>query len=190
MFERFSDTARLAVVKAQEVARTASDTEIRPQHLLGALIAARDSTSGRLLFERGLTADDLEHELEKTSRRGGVTDADSAALRDLGIDVEAVVRSVESTHGENVLDPRRRRRPGLPLLWRFGGRRPRGHIPFEAESKRVLERALREAIERGDMHIGDEHLLLALLSVPVVGDVLGEYGVTRVLVYARLKRAG
>lgn len=37
------------------------------------------------------------------------------------------------------------------------------HLPFALETKRVLEQALREALERRDRHIGDEHILLALL---------------------------
>lgn len=38
------------------------------------------------------------------------------------------------------------------------------HIPFALEAKRVLEQALRQALERRDHHIGDEHILLAILS--------------------------
>jgi hypothetical protein len=36
-------------------------------------------------------------------------------------------------------------------------------IPFSAESKKVLELSLRESLDRGDDHVGSEHLLLTLL---------------------------
>ncbi len=38
-----------------------------------------------------------------------------------------------------------------------------GQIPFTPRSKRVMERALREALSMGHNHIGPEHLLLALV---------------------------
>ena len=41
---------------------------------------------------------------------------------------------------------------------------PRGSIPFTPRAKGVIERALREALEFGHNYIGNEHLLLALLS--------------------------
>lgn len=40
-----------------------------------------------------------------------------------------------------------------------------------------MERSLRSAVARGDRHIGDEHILLALTVHPgVVADVLAEHG--------------
>jgi len=38
-----------------------------------------------------------------------------------------------------------------------------GHIPFTPRAKKVLEVALREASQRGDEHIGAEHILLGLM---------------------------
>lgn len=37
-----------------------------------------------------------------------------------------------------------------------------GHIPFTPAAKKVLERALREALQLGHSYIGTEHILLAL----------------------------
>ena len=37
------------------------------------------------------------------------------------------------------------------------------HIPFTPRAKKILEMALREAMELGQRHIGTEHLLLAML---------------------------
>lgn len=39
-----------------------------------------------------------------------------------------------------------------------------GHMPFTPRAKKVLERALREALSLGHTHIGPEHLLLGLLA--------------------------
>ncbi|MFE0055751.1 Clp protease N-terminal domain-containing protein, partial [Streptomyces sp. NPDC059003] len=102
--------------------------------------------------------------------------ADEAALAELGIDVGAIVSRVEQAHGAGVLahsgapDARRGKRRLLGLT---------GHRPFARESKRVLEQALRVALGRGDRSIGDEHLLLALTVRPgVVQDVLRAQGVS------------
>jgi hypothetical protein len=39
----------------------------------------------------------------------------------------------------------------------------KGHIPFSAASKKVLELSLREALRAGDRHIATEHILLGIL---------------------------
>lgn len=45
----------------------------------------------------------------------------------------------------------------------IGGERPSGHIPFTPRAKKVLELALREALQLGHSYIGTEHILLALI---------------------------
>lgn len=40
---------------------------------------------------------------------------------------------------------------------------PPGHIPFSPEAKKILELALREALQLGHPYIGTEHILLALV---------------------------
>ncbi|MFC7618112.1 Clp protease N-terminal domain-containing protein [Actinokineospora soli] len=71
--------------------------------------------------------------------------------------MEAVVEAVERDHGEGAMAT--------------GGRRRRSHTPFTREAKKVLEQALREALDLRDKHIGDEHVLLALLTLGAVEDV-------------------
>jgi prophage maintenance system killer protein len=44
-----------------------------------------------------------------------------------------------------------------------GSETPRGHIPFTPRSKKVLELALREALQLGHNYIGTEHILLGLV---------------------------
>ena len=59
-----------------------------------------------------------------------------------------------------------------------GASSPSGHIPFTPRAKKVLEMALREAIQLGDNFIGTEHLLLGLLreGQGVAVDVLQNSG--------------
>ena len=56
-----------------------------------------------------------------------------------------------------------------------------GHLPFSADSKKVLGLALREAIRSGDRRIGTEHVLLGILrdQRSPGARVLVEQGVTR-----------
>jgi ATP-dependent Clp protease ATP-binding subunit ClpA len=44
-----------------------------------------------------------------------------------------------------------------------GTTRPEGHIPFTPRSKKVLEIALREALQLGHNYVGTEHVLLAIV---------------------------
>ena len=66
------------------------------------------------------------------------------ALGALGVTLEAARQQVEEIVGR-------------------GHRVPSGHIPFTPRAKRVLELALREALQLGHNYIGPEHILLGLL---------------------------
>jgi ATP-dependent Clp protease ATP-binding subunit ClpA len=66
------------------------------------------------------------------------------ALDGLGIQLEPVRQQVEEIVGR-------------------GKQAPSGHIPFTARAKRVLELALREALQLGHNYIGPEHILLGLV---------------------------
>jgi hypothetical protein len=52
-------------------------------------------------------------------------------------------------------------RSKVEAIGRRGSSSPSGHIPFTPRAKKVLEYALREALQLGDSFIGTEHLLLA-----------------------------
>lgn len=177
MFERFTTATRNVVVGAQREAREAGAARIDSGDLLVALVRDQDETAARLLAGHEVTADGLAGEIGRVRRRGGLTDADAAALSTVGVDVESVVRSVEATFGKGVLaEPTAKRRK-----W---------HVPFTADAKKALEWSLREALRRGDKHIGTEHLLLALLSArTVAADVLSARGVTYQSVSERLAQA-
>ena len=66
------------------------------------------------------------------------------ALVSLDISLEAVRQQIEEIIGQ-------------------GQTVPRGHIPFTARAKKVLELSLREALQLGHNYIGTEHILLGLI---------------------------
>ncbi|MBW4715783.1 Clp protease N-terminal domain-containing protein [Saccharothrix obliqua] len=158
--ERFTRDARMAVHAAAEEAQRAEAPEIGPEHLLLALLDTP------VLASFDLARDEVEQAFRAARRQGGLTDADAAALRGLGIDVDQVVASVERTFGEGALDrPVKRRR------W-FGG------VPFNDAAKQALTRSIVEARDLGHGSLGKEHLVLALLSGRgVVVEVLAARGV-------------
>jgi len=66
------------------------------------------------------------------------------ALKSMDISLEAVRAEVEEIIGQ-------------------GQAAPGGHIPFTPRAKKVLELALREALQLGHTYIGTEHILLGLV---------------------------
>lgn len=170
MFERFSKAARAAVVEAQQEAIRADSPTIGTECLLYALLDAPDAVSGDLLRRHGLDRDRLADDFAAVHRRGGLTQADAAALGELGIDVDAIVANVEQRRGEFALagSRHRKRRRVLP-----------DHRPITEGLKEVLEGSLTEARELGESRIGDEHMLLALLKhATQIADVLAIHGLT------------
>jgi ATP-dependent Clp protease ATP-binding subunit ClpA len=145
MFERFTEDARGVVVQAQAEARALRHGYIGTEHLLlGA--AATEGDVARVLATNGATPDALRDAIRAEVGEGGL---DAAALATLGIDLDEIRRRVEATFGEGALE---RRRPARG-----------GHVPFTPRAKKSLELALREAVARGDKHIGTEHVVLGTL---------------------------
>ncbi len=81
------------------------------------------------------------------------------ALTAMGIGLDAVRGQVEQIIGK-------------------GKGQPAGHIPFTPRAKKVLELALREALQLGHNYIGTEHLLLGLVreGEGVAAQVLQQLG--------------
>lgn len=156
MFERFTRSARVAVVLAQEDARELEAREIKPEHLLVGVLQSSDHALSTLLGGFGLTADAVRARL--MAGLGGDEQSfeeDAEALRSIGIDLGAVRDSVARRFGADAFDN---------ALHRSGRRKGRrGHIPFTRSAKKSLELALREAIHHGDKEIRSEHLLLGIL---------------------------
>jgi len=173
MFERFTDEARCVVVLAQEEARSLGHAWIGSGHLL--LAGSLDDTPvARALREVGLTPDRLRAALREMLSGDAV--ADEAALREVGVDLEQVRRRMAEAFGPGWVD----QRPGgvsrrTSRWWkrRRARRRAGRHIPFTADARRSLERALREALELRSRVIGAEHVVLGALrdgsdALPVV----------------------
>ncbi|HEX2132737.1 MAG TPA: Clp protease N-terminal domain-containing protein [Actinophytocola sp.] len=176
MFEKFTRATRRVVLDAVIEAEREHADQVTPEHLLLALLHA--TRSGPVLADAGLTREVLVEAFAAAHRRGGLTDADTEALGALGIDVTAIVERVEQVHGRNALAHPRRRR--LPM----------SHIPFAPTAKAVLGRALRQARERRDRHIGDEHLLLALATATgPATQALTDHGLTYPELRTRLPKA-
>ncbi|MBF6365121.1 Clp protease [Nocardia puris] len=171
MFERFTKSARFAVVGAQEDARALRSPSIGVEHVLLGVLAHAEPDVKALLAEEGLTHAGVTAALRQRRRGEPLGDADAEALRSIGIDLDAVRESLEATFGENALDGPEPAPPrGL-----FGKRRASGHIPFTRDAKKVLELSLREALARQDKTIGVEHVLLGILRAPndTTADLLG-----------------
>ncbi|MFJ9669474.1 Clp protease N-terminal domain-containing protein [Streptomyces sp. NPDC101221] len=170
MFERFTKDARAVVQGAVEHAEAAGAGTVEPEHLLLALLDREGSRASFALavLGAGEHQDAVRQELRDARRRAGLSQAETEALAGLGIDVSEIVARVEEAHGVGAMS---------------GGRKDRrwwsGHRSFSRGAKDVLEKALRVAVARRDRHIGDEHLLLALVLRPgVPAEVLAGHGVT------------
>ena len=184
MFERFTTSARAVVVAARELAGARGDRWFGTEHLLLAAVES-DPAVARALARLGLTAERVRAALDALPpAEPSAVDApspddtapsDEEALRDLGIDLDAVRRRAEELFGPRALD-----QPFDPpggrstdLWWRrgrscharsgeaarAGGVRPR----FSADGKKALELALREAIRLGSREITVEHVLLGVV---------------------------
>ena len=93
---------------------------------------------------------------------GLLNDADGVThqvLTSYGIDLSTVRQSVVQLIGE-------------------GTEAPPSHIPFTPRAKKVLELALREALQIGHNYIGSEHVLLGLIREEegVAAQILTQYG--------------
>jgi ATP-dependent Clp protease ATP-binding subunit ClpA len=149
MFERFTQGAREVVVRAQQEARQMHHGFIGTEHLLLGLAGGSTPTAG-VLVRHGVTTQEV-----RAAVLGylGAADIDAAALGTVGIDLDAVRASVEATFGPGALDMTAGRRT----------REPKGHIPFTARSKKVLELSLREAVALTSEEISDGHVALGLI---------------------------
>ncbi|MGB2572276.1 Clp protease N-terminal domain-containing protein [Micromonospora citrea] len=159
MFERFTDRARAVVHRALDEARADGRGPVGTEHLLLAVLADGDALATRVLAQAGANAADLRARVARHTASGasGLGEADAAALRQIGIDLSAIVARIEESFGPDALReaaPAPRRRWGLRR--HDGGR-------FSPRARKVLELSLREALRLRHRHIGTEHLLLGLL---------------------------
>jgi ATP-dependent Clp protease ATP-binding subunit ClpA len=177
MFERFTKRARTVVQEARAHAERSSG-EVRPEHLLLALLEQRGCVATQVLASLGAPPDDLRAELERHIARygDGLDEDDAEALAGIGIDLEQVTARIEVQLGG---------------LHRRGGR-----VGFSRAGRKVLELSLREAMALQHHYIGTEHLLLGLARADdrIVADTLARWGLTRadlrLAVAEAVRRAG
>jgi ATP-dependent Clp protease ATP-binding subunit ClpA len=173
MFEKFSQDARSTVTAAVEDAEKFHSEHVGVEHLLLGLLRHADSELRGVLVQAGLTPEILEHRLAETAGDRPLGSQDAAALRSIGIDLDAVIRNLEAAFGPEALQqtaaPKRR---GFMAL---------GRIPFNPAAKKALELSLREAIVHKDKTIQVAHLMLGILRAPDTAAKLmgGDAGVSR-----------
>ncbi|TWF85279.1 Clp protease N-terminal domain-containing protein [Streptomyces capillispiralis] len=170
MFERFTKDARDVVKGAVAHVEGVGAGTVDPEHLLLALLDREGSRASFALaaLGSGEHREPVRQALREARRRAGLSRAETDALAGLGIDVPEIVARVEEVHGVGAMSGGR------------GGRgRRTGRGSFGKGARDVLQGALRVAVARGDRHIGDEHILLALTARPgVPAEVLADRGVT------------
>ncbi|WFE64729.1 Clp protease N-terminal domain-containing protein [Micromonospora sp. WMMD714] len=160
MFERFTDRARAVVRAAVEQARSDGRRPVGTAHLLLAVLDDGDGLAGQVLTEAGVDPDDVRARVRRQTTAGGGTgldEADAAALREIGIDLAAIVARIEDSFGPDAL------REAVPAPRRRWWTHRPGGGPLSPRSRTVLELALREAVRLRHRHIGTEHILLGLL---------------------------
>ncbi|WP_330282295.1 Clp protease N-terminal domain-containing protein [Streptomyces sp. NBC_00588] len=171
MFERFTKDAREVVQGAVEQAERARSSSVDAEHVLLALLDREGSRASFALASLGLSGErkqSVRDAVAAARRRAGLSQAETDALAGLGIDVSEIVARVEEVHGIGAMSGDRKDKG-----W-WSGRRT-----FSRDAKGILEKSLRTAVARGDRHIGDEHLLLALTTGPgVPAETLAAHGVT------------
>ncbi|MGX6601078.1 Clp protease N-terminal domain-containing protein [Micromonosporaceae bacterium Da 78-11] len=170
MFERFTQEARDTVIRAQTEARELHRAPIGTEHLLLALLHDDTGPVAAALRDSGVDAafvrDDLRDRVDPhpTVIAQAETDAeDKAALKAIGIDLDAVRAAIEENFGAGALRlpraaPAAKKRK-LFGLFTTGT----GHIPFSDRSKKVLELSLREALRLKQKFIAPEHIMLGIL---------------------------
>lgn len=159
MFERFTTQARDTVVRARAEARGLGHGHIGTEHLLLALLRQGTGVVHRVLSTTGL---DYQQALADVRRLAvkptALGEEDAAALRSIGIDLDAVLARMEESFGPEALEP-----PAPEPRRGLFGRRARPGSRFSPRARKVLELALREGIHLEHRALGAEHLLLGLV---------------------------
>jgi ATP-dependent Clp protease ATP-binding subunit ClpA len=144
-----------------EVARRLGHNYVGTEHVLSVLIRDPEGAAGRLVARLGIGAESVQAALDCwLPDEAPPARIDPQALAELGIDLETVRERLERTFGPGALE--RTRSACLGICPRL---------------KMALQYALDHA-EGGPL--GDEHVLLGMLSVPdsVAARILGDLGVT------------
>jgi ATP-dependent Clp protease ATP-binding subunit ClpA len=170
MFERFTHAAREAVIGATVQAKDLQQSPVGTEHVLLALLADPESPVTVALRDTRVDERFVRAEIIRRVGTGSAPGAtslleadaeDAAALKAIGIDLDAVRRAIEENFGVGSLRLPRDSEP--KRKGRFGRFYAGGHTPFSPRSKKVLELALREALRLHHNYIAREHIMLGIL---------------------------
>lgn len=139
MFRRFTGEMRELTMAAVHEAERRGDRHIGTEHLVLGLVSVRGHELAAALDRDDVTLDAGRRELG---------DADTEALAAVGLGAAPLA----AEPGQRLRGTSRRRR-----WWSRAN-----HIPFTSGAKDTFEASLHTALERGDRHIGVEHLAGAL----------------------------
>ncbi len=113
MFERFTAESRRVVAEAARQATQLHHRHIGTEHLLLALASGEPDAGGpdaasAVLRASGVTAAGIRAEVERLAGTPSalLDDEDAAALRTIGIDLDAVIARLEASFGPTALEPR------------------------------------------------------------------------------------
>ena len=134
IFNRFARETRRCVEAAVEEARMLGHDSVGDEDLLLGILRTGEGVAAEALSSLGVTLERAREESE-----GMLSDA----LSSIGISLEEVRREAGEALDMSIPDDRR--------------------IPFSPRAKKVLERALREAMRLRDNYIGTEHVVLGML---------------------------
>ncbi len=139
-------------------ARRLGHNYVGTEHVLLVLVRDREGGATMVLQQLGVTVDAVEDALSPCIG-GGAPKIDSDALATLGIDFDAVRARLEETFGPGTLE----------------------RVPACLGIAPRLKRAFAYALDYADgQPLGDEHILLGMLSVPdsLAAHVLAKLGVS------------
>jgi ATP-dependent Clp protease ATP-binding subunit ClpA len=200
MFERFTKAAREAVVGAQEAARMLGHETIGTEHTLLSLVSAENGAVREAFRGAGGAVDEtyvreaIVRHVGDRSETAVIADQDAedaAALKSIGIDLNAVRAAIEENFGAGALRLTRPAPKRKGILGRFTTTVSTGHRPFSARNKKVLELSLREALRLKHNFIAPEHIALGLLREGrgLAALILAERGVDFDVARERLTQA-
>ncbi|GAB2917634.1 Clp protease N-terminal domain-containing protein [Micromonospora polyrhachis] len=189
MFERFTAAARETVINARITAQQLNHAKVGTEHLLLALLSEETDIAATVLRQAGLDRAQVRSDVVRlTDGQSQILgDEDAAALRTIGIDLDAVLARIEESLGPEALAVPPPATPRRERLWPWqrasqGGESKVSKLGpgFTPRAKKTLELALREALHLRHRHIGTEHILLGLLrdDAGLSATVLAEAGVT------------
>jgi hypothetical protein len=165
MWERLSPPARQVMDLARDLAEELGQSHIGDEHVLIAVLRQADSRAAGVLRDAGLDPADAERYLRSLQEQGLTPRRrvdEAAALRSIGIDVEAVRRQLVAAHGADAVGEavwRASRRP----WWRGGGRQQTPLCGPGLFAKRALAYAVEAADARHSDQVSCEDLLDGVL---------------------------